>query len=102
MRDALGPGRVLGLRLCCDELAPWAGVTPDMAAEQAARLSGQVDYLVVVRGSIYSLSATRPDLHIEAGFGVELCRQARAAVNGTIPVVAAGQRGGSRTGAVGA
>jgi mycofactocin system FadH/OYE family oxidoreductase 1 len=90
VRDTLGPGRVLGLRLCCDELAPWAGVTPDMAAEQAARLSGPVDYLVVVRGSIYSLSATRPDLHTEAGFGIELCRQVRAAVNAAIPVVAQG------------
>ena len=67
VRDALGAGRVLGLRLCCDELAPWAGVTPEMAAEQAARLAGQVDYLVVVRGSIYSLPATRPDLHTEPG-----------------------------------
>ena len=29
VRAALGAGRVLGLRLCCDELAPWAGITPD-------------------------------------------------------------------------
>ena len=28
VRTALGRDRVLGLRLCCDELAPWAGVTP--------------------------------------------------------------------------
>ena len=26
-RGALGPDLVLGVRLCCDELAPWAGVT---------------------------------------------------------------------------
>ena len=102
VRDALGAGRVLGLRLCCDELAPWAGVTPEMAAGQAARLAGQVDYLVVVRGSIYSVSATRPDLHTEPGSGIELCRQVRAAVAGAVPVVAAGQRGGPRAGAVGA
>ena len=90
VRDALGGGRVLGLRLCCDELAPWAGVTPEMAAEQAARLAGQVDYLVVVRGSIYSLPATRPDLHTGPGSGIELCRQVRAAVHGTVPVVVQG------------
>ena len=82
VRTALGRDRVLGLRLCCDELAPWAGVTPEMAAESAARLAGLVDYLVVVRGSIYSVSATRPDLHSEPGFGVELCRQVRIAVGG--------------------
>jgi mycofactocin system FadH/OYE family oxidoreductase 1 len=90
VRAALGTGRVLGLRLCCDELAPWAGVTPDLAAEQAARLAGQVDYLVVVRGSIYSVPATRPDLHTEPGSGIELCRQVRAAVGGGVPVILQG------------
>jgi len=80
VRAALGGDRVLGLRLCCDELAPWAGVTPELAAEAAARLAGQVDYLMVVRGSIYSVPATRPDLHCEPGFNIELCRQIRAAV----------------------
>ncbi len=81
---------MLGLRLCCDELAPWAGVTPEVAAEQAVRLAGQVDYLVVVRGSIYSVPATRPDLHTEPGHGIELCRQVRAAVAGAVPVVLQG------------
>jgi mycofactocin system FadH/OYE family oxidoreductase 1 len=90
VRDALGAGWVLGLRLCCDELAPWAGVTPEMAAEQAMRLAEQVDYLVVVRGSIYSVAATRPDLHTEPGSGIELCRQVRAAVDGAVPVVMQG------------
>jgi 2,4-dienoyl-CoA reductase-like NADH-dependent reductase (Old Yellow Enzyme family) len=90
VRTALGGDRVLGLRLCCDELAPWAGVTPELAAESAARLAGQVDYLVVVRGSIYSVPATRPDLHSEPGFGIELCRQVRTAVGGMIPVVLQG------------
>jgi mycofactocin system FadH/OYE family oxidoreductase 1 len=90
VRGALGGGRVLGLRLCCDELAPWAGVTPELAAAQAVRLAGLTDYLVVVRGSIYSVSATRPDLHTEPGFAVELGRQIRAAVDGAIPVVGQG------------
>ena len=92
VRPALGRDKVLGLRLCCDELAPWAGVTPELAAESAARLAGQVDYLVVVRGSIYSVPATRPDLHSEPGFGIELCRQVRAAVKGDGP---GGTGGGS-------
>jgi len=88
VRAALGGDPVIGLRLCCDELAPWAGVTPELAASSAARLAGLVDYLVVVRGSIYSVPATRPDLHTEPGFGIELCRQVRAAVKG------AGEAGG--------
>jgi mycofactocin system FadH/OYE family oxidoreductase 1 len=90
VRAALGGGRVIGLRLCCDELAPWAGVTPELAAESAARLAGLIDYLVVVRGSIYSVPATRPDLHTEPGFGIELCRQVRASVGGAVPVILQG------------
>jgi mycofactocin system FadH/OYE family oxidoreductase 1 len=89
-RAALGPDLVLGLRLCCDELAPWAGVTPDAAEDQAARLAQLVDYLVVVRGSIFSVSATRPDLHTEPDFNVDLCRQIRAAVGGAAAVVLQG------------
>src|SRR3984893_6361877 len=89
-RGAVGDGRVLGLRLCCDEFAPWAGVTPEVAAEQAARLAGLADYLVVVRGSIYSVPATRPDLHTAPGSGAELCRQIRTAVDGAVPVVLQG------------
>ncbi len=90
VRGPLGTGRLVGLRLCCDELAPWAGLTPELAAEQAVRLAMLVDYLVVLRGSIYSVSATRPDLHTEPGFGMELGRQIRAALDGTVPVVLQG------------
>ncbi|MET7901931.1 mycofactocin system FadH/OYE family oxidoreductase 1 [Streptomyces sp. NPDC005355] len=90
VRERVGEDRVLGLRLCCDELAPWAGVTPDLAAEQAQRLAGLVDYLVVVRGSIYSVPATRPDLHTGPGFNAELCGRIRDAVGGTAPVVLQG------------
>jgi 2,4-dienoyl-CoA reductase (NADPH2) len=90
VRAALGGDKVIGLRLCCDELAPWAGVTPELAAESAARLAALVDYLVVVRGSIYSVPATRPDLHTEPGFGLELCRQVRDAVSGRVPVILQG------------
>ncbi|HZM56454.1 MAG TPA: 2,4-dienoyl-CoA reductase, partial [Acidimicrobiales bacterium] len=36
VRGVLGSDRIVSLRLCCDELAPWAGVTPEHAAEQVA------------------------------------------------------------------
>ncbi|MGQ0840180.1 mycofactocin system FadH/OYE family oxidoreductase 1 [Actinokineospora sp.] len=88
VREEIGDG-VLGLRLSCDELAPWAGVTPEAAAEQVTRLAPLVDYLVVVRGSIFSVPATRPDLHTDPGFGIELCRAMRAAAGG-VPVVLQG------------
>jgi mycofactocin system FadH/OYE family oxidoreductase 1 len=88
VRAALGDGRVLGLRLCCDELAPWAGITPEQALEFAPGLDA--DYLVVVRGSGLSLSATRPDLHTEPGFNTDLCRQVRLAVGEATAVVLQG------------
>ena len=38
VRAAVGADRVVGLRLSCDELAPWAGITPEMAPAIAADL----------------------------------------------------------------
>ncbi len=71
--------RIVGLRLSCDELAPWAGITPEQAPAIAADLvASGVDYIVVVRGSIYSSEKTRPDFHEPPGFNIELCRAIRA------------------------
>lgn len=81
---------LLGLRLSCDELAPWAGITPDQAESIVDEIAGLVDYLVVVRGSAMAPSATRPDLHAEPGFNIELCRTIRNRVAGRIPVVLQG------------
>jgi mycofactocin system FadH/OYE family oxidoreductase 1 len=88
VRDAIGDA-VLGLRLSCDELAPWAGITPDVAPEIAASLTESgADVLVVVRGSIFSVEQTRPDFHERPGFNVDVCRAVRAAVR--VPVVLQG------------
>ncbi|OZM82579.1 FAD-dependent oxidoreductase [Pseudonocardia sp. MH-G8] len=86
VRAGLGDDRVLGLRLCADELAPWAGITPEDAVATAAALP--VDYLVPIRGSGLSVWATRPDLHEEPGFNRELCARVRAAVD--VPVILQG------------
>lgn len=83
-------GRVLALRLCCDELAPWAGITPEHAAEHVAALAELVDLLVVVRGGPYSTSAYRPDAHTQTGFNRELCWQMRLAAAGRTQVVLQG------------
>ena len=97
VRGAIGPDAVLGLRLSCDELAPWAGITPEQAPELAASIvtdESAVDLLTVVRGSIYSVSATRPDGHTPTGFNLELTRTVRdavrAATDGRVQVVAQG------------
>ncbi|MBI3257094.1 MAG: mycofactocin system FadH/OYE family oxidoreductase 1 [Actinobacteria bacterium] len=81
---------IVGLRLSCDELAPWAGIVPDAGAEIAAALAPLVDCITVVRGAIYSVGATRPDGHVAPGFNLELTRQVRAAVPATVAVIAQG------------
>ena len=90
VRSAIGSDAVLGLRLSCDELAPWAGMTPEMAPGIAAALAEPLDYLVVVRGAIFSVEKTRPDLHEPPGFNIEVCRAVRAAVPERVAVVLQG------------
>ncbi len=94
VRAAIGPDRVLGLRLSCDELAPWAGIVPEAAAALAVELVAHVDYLTVVRGSIYSTAATRPDGHVPPGFNLDLVGQIRTAVRAAhgdrVPVLGQG------------
>lgn len=90
VRGEIGDGRVLGLRLSCDELAPWAGVTPDQAAEHADQLAGLVDLLVVVRAGPYATGAYRPDGHTPPLFNRELCERIRQVVAGRAAVVLQG------------
>ncbi len=89
VRSSIGSA-VVGLRLSCDEMAPWAGITPEAGVELAARFAQAVDYLVVERGSIYTVWATRPDGHIDAGFNLDLTRRVRDAVAGRTMVVVQG------------
>ena len=81
---AAAPEAIVGLRLSCDELAPWAGITPEMAPAIAAELArdtaGRIDYLVVTRGAIFSAEKTRPDFHEPTGFNIGVCRDVRTTV----------------------
>jgi len=94
-REVLGAVRreagdaVVGLRLCCDELAPWAGIRPEEAPELAAALSEGVDYVSVVAGSIYSVEETRAGLHRPPGHLLGLCAAVRERLGG-LPVFASG------------
>jgi mycofactocin system FadH/OYE family oxidoreductase 2 len=80
VREAAGPDAVVGLRLSCDEYAPWAGITPEDGVEIARLLcaSGEVDYLAVTSGGIYSLHMTSPAMHTPAGHSLGLAAAARA------------------------
>jgi len=89
VRVGAGNG-IVGLRLSCDELAPWAGIVPEAAADIAEALSPWIDYLVVVRGGIFSVGATRPDGHDEPGFNLDLVGAIRASVNERVAVFGQG------------
>ncbi|MCU1595683.1 MAG: NADH:flavin oxidoreductase/NADH oxidase [Frankiales bacterium] len=81
VRAAIGDG-LLALRLSCDELAPWAGVTPEHAVALVPSLD--VDLLTVVRAGPYAGSAYRPDAHIEEGFNLALCAQVKEATGAQV------------------
>jgi 2,4-dienoyl-CoA reductase (NADPH2) len=56
-----------------------------MAVELAPQLAAcGLDYLVVVRGSIFSVEKTRPDFHEPEGFNTEITQRVQAVLN--IPV----------------
>lgn len=86
VREAVGAAMVVGLRLCADELAPWAGITPDMAPGIANGLIEGVDYVTAVRGSIFSVEKTRADYHEPPNFNWELCRSLRASLPASVQV----------------
>ncbi|MDP3711532.1 MAG: mycofactocin system FadH/OYE family oxidoreductase 1 [Mycobacteriales bacterium] len=85
---AEAPDAIVSLRLSCDELAPWAGITPEHAVATAAGVQDLIDLLVVVRAGPYAGSAYRPDAHVEPGFNRDLTAQLKAAVR--VPVVLQG------------
>jgi len=89
VRREVGDRPVVGLRLCCDELAPWAGIRREEGPELAFALSEGVDYVSVVAGSIYSVEETRPGLHRPPGHLLALCTEVRRRLGG-IPVFASG------------
>lgn len=90
---AIGPDNILGLRFCADELAPWAGLTPEQSVEIARLLvaTGRIDYLTVTMGSILSTNMFpfTATMHVAPGYAVHLATTIKATVN--IPVFTAGR-----------
>ncbi len=87
---AAAPDAVVGLRLSCDELAPWAGIVPEAVGDVTRSLAPFVDYVTVVRGAIFSVAATRPDGHTGPNFNMELAAAVRAGLGGGAVVIAQG------------
>ena len=52
----------------------------DGTRDRRGLVAAGLDYLVVTRGSIYTVEKTRPDFHEPTGFNIDVCRSVRAAV----------------------
>ena len=91
VREALGQDLILGIRLCGDELAPWAGLTPEHSREIASRLAatGKIDYISVSPGSIYSLHMAWPSMHVPPDYALPLAAGVKEVVD--VPVFATGR-----------
>ncbi|MFL5627762.1 MAG: FAD-dependent oxidoreductase [Ktedonobacteraceae bacterium] len=89
----LATDNILGVRFCADELAPWAGLTPEQSCEIARILTatGRIDYLTITMGSIFStqMFPFHASLHTPPAYAAQLAAAVKAAV--TIPVFAAGR-----------
>jgi mycofactocin system FadH/OYE family oxidoreductase 2 len=91
VRDAIGPGRVLGARICGDELID-GGVTLDDAVELARLLdaTGQVDYLNTAIGVASSSQyMITPSMSVPAGYAMFIPAAIRQAVS--VPVIGVGR-----------
>jgi 2,4-dienoyl-CoA reductase-like NADH-dependent reductase (Old Yellow Enzyme family)/thioredoxin reductase len=90
---AIGTACVLGMRFCADELAPWAGLTPEQSLEIARLLTttGRVNYVTVTMGSIFSthMFPFHASMHVPPGYTAHLAGAIKAVVN--VPVFAAGR-----------
>jgi len=91
VRNAIGPGRALGVRLCGDELIN-GGTTIDEAVEVARLVesAGQVDYINtsigVATSTLYMIEAS---MHIPPGYALFIPSAIRKAVE--LPVVGVGR-----------
>lgn len=91
-----GVGRdcILGVRFCADEMAPWAGITPEQGIEIARSLTatGRIDYLTVTMGSIFSshMFPFHASMHTPPGYATHLAAAMKAALP-SIPIFAAGR-----------
>jgi 2,4-dienoyl-CoA reductase (NADPH2) len=91
VREAIGPGRALGVRLCGDELIT-GGTTIDEAVEVArlVEATGRVDYINtsigVATSTLYMIEAS---MHIPPGYALFIPSAIRKAVE--LPVVGVGR-----------
>ncbi|GAA4747769.1 FAD-dependent oxidoreductase [Actinomycetospora chibensis] len=89
VREAIGPDRVLGVRLQGDEGIP-GGSTVDDAVRLAAAVEPHVDYVNTAVGvATRTLSLIEPPMGVPAGYAAHVPSAVRAAVS--VPVIGVGR-----------
>jgi 2,4-dienoyl-CoA reductase-like NADH-dependent reductase (Old Yellow Enzyme family) len=90
IRDAIGPGRPIGIRLCLNEYTPF-GYELDygLRMAEAFEASGMVDYLNCDAGTFSSFWMEIPPAAVEQGFFRPLNRELKKVTS--LPVVAFGR-----------
>lgn len=91
VREVIGADKLLGLRLCGDEFAPWGGLTPDDAVEIARILEklNVLDYITVAVGSLYTPHLSAATHYSEPGLALTAAAAVKKAVG--LPVFAEGR-----------
>lgn len=91
VRTVIGTSKILGLKLCGDELAPWGGIT----AEDAVAIAGELeavallDYLTIVIGGLYSPHLAMPTHYIDPSQPLTVAGKIKNAVK--LPVFVEGR-----------
>ena len=93
VRGAIGPHKVLGLRLCADEMAPWGGLTPADAGALARMLCADTppDYISAQIGGPYTAHLTHAPMPTPQGEGIAAAVEVAAPLEGRVPVFAEGR-----------
>lgn len=91
VREAIGPDRLLGLRLCGDEFAPWGGLGEAETEQIACALAELklLDYIGVAVGSLYTPHLSAASYHNEPGLAVGAAARIKASTG--LPVFAEGR-----------
>lgn len=91
VRTVLGKEKLLGIRICGDEFAPWGGLTPQDAVIIAKELESLnvLDYITVSVGSLYSLHLSAATYYSKPGLSVDIAVKIKEVVK--LPVFAEGR-----------
>ena len=91
VREVLGKNKILGIKLCGDEFAPWGGLTPEDTVTIAQELEklDLLDYITVSVGSLYSLHLSMATFYSQEGLAVDVASRVKGAVK--LPVFAEGR-----------